>query len=136
MSFREKSGWAVIGTLAIAYLGYVVAVVGRIGGAGVDAVEYADAAVGSAVAVVVLLAAAHIVLAAVTRSGTGAPAPASSRGAGATILAAGTVSAIVLTLTGAAEFWAINVLIAALVAGEIATAAARIADERRAVRRA
>ncbi|SEI95873.1 hypothetical protein [Demequina mangrovi] len=146
MSFSEKSAWAVIGALALAYGGYLVAVAGRIRDSGVDGAAYADAAVGAAVATVALLAAAHAVIAATGRAATacratGAPVAAAAtasvgRSPSMTILAAGAVVAIALIVTGAQTFWTANVLIAALVAGEIAAAAARITQTRAAARRA
>lgn len=130
MSFREKSAYAVIGVLTVAFGGYVAAVAQRAVSAGTAQPEITDLAVWGVLAVVVLLVIAHITMAAITPPSRGEDARIEARRAGYAILAAGAVIAALLALTDAAAFWVANVLITALVAGEIANAAAAIAHER------
>ncbi len=134
MSFREKSAWAVMGVLAVVFGGYAVAVAQRAASAGIAQAGVTDLAVWGVIGTVVLLAAVHITMAAIAppvRSDRGAL---DGRRAGYAILAAGAALAVVLTLTDAAPFWVANVLITALVAGEITNAAASITHERKSAR--
>ena len=130
MTFREKSNWAVIGVLTVVFGGYVVAVASRAASARTEQPEIIDLAVWGVIGIVVLLVIVHIAMAAIAPPLRGEHARMEGRQAGYAILAAGAVIAVVIALNDADAFWVANVLITALVAGEIANAAAAIAHER------
>lgn len=134
MSFREKSAWAVIAVLAVVFGGYAVAVAQRAASAGIAQTGVTDLAVWGVIGTVVLLAAVHITMAAIAPPTRGDRGTLDGRRAGYAILAAGAALAVLLTLTDAAPFWVANVLITALVAGEITNAAASITHERKSAR--
>ncbi len=135
MTFRQKSGWATIGALALAFGSYAVAVALRVLTVGVGRTEYLDLLVWAVVALVAVIAVAHIVLAVVDRPARADWVSTAARQPGWAILAAGAILAIGLTVTGVDGFWVAQTLIAALVAGEVASATTQIAAERTGARR-
>ncbi|MGB8360876.1 MAG: hypothetical protein WCE80_05705 [Acidimicrobiia bacterium] len=133
MGFREKSAWATAGALIIGYGWYVATVVVRFDGGPVAGVGYQGIAVTAAVAVVVLIAVAHVVLASGSK-----PEPRQHRDGIVTggrirgvILASAAVLAMALAMVEAEYFWIANVALAGLVSSELAAAGTEIKSFRK-----
>lgn len=142
MRFRETSAWMMVGTLLLAYGWYLLTVVRQLDGVAVADVEYQRTAVVAAIAVVILAAVSHIVLAATGRAGpkdghTGVAAIRRyARSTGGVVIAAAAVLATVLAMVEADHFWIANVVIAGLVGAEVVAAGSEIAAYRREERHA
>ena len=137
MSFRERSAWMMVATLVVAYGWYLTSVLGRLGGGSVGDVDYQRTAVVAVMAVVVLAAVSHVVLAATDRaeskdghSGAGA-VKRYARSAGGVVVSAAAVLGMALAMVEADYFWIANVIMAGLVVAELTAASSEILIYRR-----
>lgn len=137
MSFREKSAWMMVVTLVVAYGWYLTTVIGQFGGGSVAGIDYQRTAVVAAIAVVVLAAVSHIVLAATGRAGSkqshsGAAAiKRYARSTGGVVISAAAVLGMALAMVEADYFWIANVILAGLVVAELTSAGSEILIYRR-----
>jgi hypothetical protein len=137
MSFREKSSWVMVGTLVIVYGWYLASVIGQVDGRPVADVAYQGTAVVGAIAVVVIAAVSHIVLAATGSSRSQSNDPGATainryaRSHGGVVTAAAVVLGMALAMVEADFFWIANVLLAGLVVAELTSAGSEILIYRR-----
>lgn len=137
MSFREKSAWMMVVTLVVAYGWYLTTVIGQFGGGSVAGIDYQRTAVVAAIAVVVLAAMSHIVLAAggqarSKQSHSGAAAiKRYARSTGGVVISAAAVLGMALAMVEADYFWIANVILAGLVVAELTSAGSEILIYRR-----
>ncbi|MDJ0663157.1 MAG: hypothetical protein QNJ75_01270 [Acidimicrobiia bacterium] len=136
MTFQEKSAWIMGAVLAVVYGWYFVSIAGEISG-DVAEISYQGMMLATVVAVVVLAAAAHVLVAIagpkdadrsderdkeITRHG---------EYIGQFALAAGALVALALAMTEADHFWIANVILAGLVLAELTSVGTRIVLYRR-----
>lgn len=137
MSYREKSAWVLAGTLMVAYGWYLTSVIGQLDGGSTAVIAYQGSAVVAGIGVVLLVAVAHIVLAATGQTEpkanhTGASAiKRYARSTGGIVITAAAVLGLALAMVEADYFWIANVILAGLVAAELASAGTEILTYRR-----
>ncbi|MBG0741816.1 hypothetical protein IV500_20905 [Paeniglutamicibacter antarcticus] len=139
MSFKEKSTLAMTGILVLVFAGYFSIVVGEVAQSPVRDVAWVGLMVPVVVALVVLAAIAHALIA------ISAPSQASAederdrllerRGAhvGGYVLATGTIVGLGLAMVDAPTFWIAQALLASLVLGELASSVTALALYRRGI---
>jgi hypothetical protein len=126
-----------VGTVVIPYGWYLANVVGQLDDGSVAGIDYQRTAVVAAIAVVVLTAMFHIVIAASGRasskdSQSGAAAiKRYARSTGGVIVTASSVLGMALAMIEADYFWIANVILAGLVVAEVTTAGSEILIYRR-----
>lgn len=126
-----------VGTLVVVYGWYLTSVIDQLDGSPVADVGYETTAVMASIAVVVLSAVSHIVLAVTGSAGsrsnqTGATAiKRYARSHGAAVVAAASVLGMVLAMVEADHFWIANVILAGLVIAEVTSAGSEILLYRR-----
>lgn len=136
MTFREKSAWLVAGTVTIAYVWYLATVIAQVDGGSVADIDYQPNAVVAAIAVVVLVAVSHIVVASGNtqsrRDHTGTTAiKRYARSTGGVVITAAAVLGMALAMVEADYFWIANVILAGLVVSELTAASSEILVYRR-----
>lgn len=134
-SFEQWSPWAVVLSVVLAYGWYVVTVMsGEASGA---EVTYRQPMAVMVVAMVVLLAATHAVLAAISPRQVGRRRKddvrhsRQGRSAAAFVLAGGAVATVAMAMAHADPAWIANVALAGLVVSEVTAQAVRIVQDRR-----
>ncbi len=126
-----------VGTLVIVYGWYLAGVIGQVGGRPVADITYQDTAVVAAIAVAVIAAVSHIVLAATgsarsQSNNTGAAAiKRYARSHGGVVVAAAAVWGMALAMVEADYFWIANVILTGLVVAELTSAGSEILIYRR-----
>lgn len=139
MSFKEKSTLAMTGILVLVFGGYFSIVVGEVAQSPVRDVAWVGLMVPVVVALVVLAAIAHALIAISAPSQAGAEDERDRllerRGAhvGGYVLAIGTVVGLGLAMVDAPTFWIAQALLASLVLGELAKSVTALALYRRGI---
>ncbi len=137
MRYREKSAWVLVSTIVVAYGWYLATVIGQLEGGSITGIAYQRSAIAAGIAVVVLLAVSHVVLAALGQADpngvdTGTAAiKRYARSTGGVVITAGAVLGMALAMVEADYFWIANVILAGLVAAEMVSAGAEIVRYRR-----
>lgn len=135
MTFREKSAWALASIVVVAFGWYLTTVVAQFDGSSVASISYQRSALIAAIATVVLVAGSHIVLAATANSTHHDDGSAAirryARSTGGVVVTAAAVLGMALAMAEADYFWIANVILAGLVASELASAGSEIVIYRR-----
>lgn len=137
MRFPEKSAWMMAVTVVVGYGCYLAGVMGQLDGASVAGIDYQLTAVVAAVSVVALVAVSHLALAATGPTSSkgdfsgGAAIKRYARSTSGVVVSAAAVIAMVLAMVEADYFWIANVILAGLVAAELAAAGSEILIYRR-----
>jgi hypothetical protein len=128
----------VAASIVVAYTWYVSEVLELYGGDSVADIGYQRSAVLAAISVIVLTAVFHIILAVSGKAETQQALSGASairryaRSTGGVVVTVAAVLAMALAMVEAEHFWTANVLLAGLVAAELATAGTEIIVYRRA----
>lgn len=132
MSRRHRSPLITAASMLLVSTSYAIELVRRADGVAITEVAYLPAATFATVALVLLLAAGHAVIAAVTPAHPDAVDETDRRATGAgraafgLVLAPGVVGAMALVAADTNPFWVFHTLLASLVLAELANAATRL----------